>query len=151
MIGRDGCCAEKPSTVRIRSEAPVPQLAPKAMGGLGSASTMATMSEDVIPIIVRPAVSKLIVPHQGAPMLPKASAAALNSSGALIVSTQSTSAPPSISPRPVSSNIATALSWLSVPAGPMISPVGPTDPATITGRPAASAISRPISAASREK
>ena len=65
MIGRSVPVAAKPSTVRIRSDAPTPQFAPKAMGGLGSFSTMSTIAAEVTPIIVRPAVSKLIVPHQG--------------------------------------------------------------------------------------
>ena len=150
MIGRSVPVAAKPSTVRIRSEAPTPQLAPKASGGLGSASTCRTKSSEVTPIMVRPAVSKLMVPHHGMPTFAKASAAAANSSGAEMVSTQSTSAPPSLSPAAVSSNISTAVSWLSVPTVPMISPVGPTEPATTTLRPAASATSRPSAAARRD-
>ena len=99
--------------------------------------------------MVRPAVSKLMVPHQGAPARAMPSAAARNSSGAEMVSTQSTSAPPAISPRACSSNISAAASIVSVPSGAMISPVGPMEPATTTGRPAASAASRAISAAMR--
>ncbi len=92
--------------------------------------------------MVRPAVSKLIVPHQGMPVRAKASAAALNSSGALMVSTQSTSAPASFSASACSWKISTARSCVSAPIGAMISPVGPTEAATTTGRPAASATSR---------
>jgi hypothetical protein len=98
---------------------------------------------------VRPAVSKLIVPHQGMSARRAASAAARYSSGAEIVSTQSTSAPPAFSPSACSWNISTARSWVSGPIGAMISPVGPMEPATITLCPAASATSRPISAAIR--
>ena len=149
ITGSAGCAARKPSTVRSRSDAPTPQLAPKASGGCASSATSATMSAEVSPIIVRPAVSKLIVPHQGAPVRAIPSAAARNSSGAEIVSTQSTSAPPSSRPRACSSNISAASSIVSGPSGAMISPVGPIEPATTTGRPAASAASRAISAAIR--
>jgi len=128
------------------SEAPVPQLAPKANGGLGRVSTSCAISAEVTPIMVRPAVSKLMVPHQGMPASAKASAAARNSSGALIVSSHSTSTPPSFRPSACSWNISTAAAWLRLPTGSMISPVGPTDPATITLRPARSATSRPSSA-----
>ena len=117
--------------------------------GAASSPTSATMSAEVRPIIVRPAVSKLIVPHQGAPVRAMPSAAARNSSGAEIVSTQSTSAPPASRPRACSSNISAASSIVSGPSGAMISPVGPIEPATTTGRPAASAASRAISAAMR--
>ena len=76
-----------------------------------------------------------MVPHQGAPVRAMPSAAARNSSGAEIVSTQSTSAPPASSPRACSSNISAAASTVSGPSGAMISPVGPIEPATTTGRP----------------
>ena len=98
---------------------------------------------------MRPAVSKLIVQHQGAPARAMPRAAARNSSGAEMVSTQSTSAPPASRPRACSSNISAASSMVSGPSGAMISPVGPIEPATTTGRPAASAASRAISAAMR--
>ena len=67
MIGRPVPWATKPSTVRIRSDAPTPQFAPKASGGLGSFSTISAIAAEVMPIMVRPAVSKLIVPHHGMP------------------------------------------------------------------------------------
>ena len=141
--------AVKPSTVRSRSAAPTPQLAPKASGAWSSSSTSSTSCAEVMPIMVRPAVSKLMVPHQGISASLNASAAARNSSGAEMVSSHSTSAPPSFSPSACSWNISTASSWVSGPMGAKISPVGPTDPATTTGRPAASATSRPSSAPSR--
>jgi hypothetical protein len=76
MIGRSVPCAANPSTVRNRSDAPTPQFAPKASGGWRSFSTICTIAAEVTPIIVRPAVSKLIVPHQGMPASAAASAAA---------------------------------------------------------------------------
>jgi hypothetical protein len=79
----------------------------------------------------------------------QASAAARNSSGAEIVSTQSTSAPPAFSPSACSWKISTASAWVSAPIGSMISPVGPIEPATITARPARSTTSRPSAAATR--
>jgi hypothetical protein len=85
---------------------------------LGSGSTIPAIAAEVMPIIVRPAVSKLIVPHQGMPASRAASAAARYSSGAEIVSTQSTSAPPSFSPSACSWNISTASSWVSGPSAP---------------------------------
>ena len=146
MIGISGACAARPSTVRSRSGAPTPQFAPNAIGGLSSPAAADARSAAPTPIIVRPAVSKLMVPHQGAPARRNASAAAANSSSEEMVSTHSRSAPPSISPSACSWKISTASSRVSAPTGAMISPVGPTQPATATGRSAASATSRPISA-----
>ncbi|OIQ71695.1 hypothetical protein GALL_466870 [mine drainage metagenome] len=100
-----------------------------------------------MPIMVRPAVSKLMVPHHGIPASRAASAAARNSSAAEFVSTHSTSAPPAFSPSACSWNTSTAISCVMLPIGAKISPVGPIEPATTTGRPALSAISRPSSAA----
>ena len=94
------------------------------------------------PIIVRPAVSKLAVIVHGMPHLAAASAAARISSGADMVSIHATSAPPSCRPSICSTNTSTASSSLSGPSGARRSPVGPTDPATTTGRPAASATLR---------
>ena len=149
ITGRLGCAAWKPRTVRSRSEAPTPQLAPKASGGFGSSATSAARSAAVTPIIVRPAVSKLMVQHQGAPVRAMPRAAARSSSGAEMVSTQSTSAPPASRPLACSSNMSAAASTVSGPSGAMISPVGPIEPATTTGRPAASAACRAMAAARR--
>ncbi len=74
-------------------------------------------------------------------------AAACTSSGADMVSIHTTSAPPALRPRISSPNEATAASWVSAPSGSNSSPVGPTEPATTTGRGAASATERASSAA----
>ena len=89
---------EKPNTVRNKSEAPTPQFAPKASGLFGIFASNLTISGAVIPIIVRPAVSKLIVPTHGMLARAKASAAARYSSPKEMVSTQATSAPPAFRP-----------------------------------------------------
>ena len=149
MIGRLVLVISNPRTVRIRSAAPTPQLAPKASGGCAILSTSAAIPAEVRPIIVRPAVSKLIVPHHGKPAMVAASAAAAYSSKADMVSIHSTSAPPAFSASACSWKISTARAWVIVPMGSKISPVGPIDPATTTGRPATSAISRPRLAATR--
>ena len=146
MIGRVVPCAANPSTVRRISEAPVPQLAPYASGAGSKSSTSLAISAEVTPIMVRPAVSKLMVPHQGISASLNASAAARNSSGAEIVSSHSTSTPPSFRASACSWNISTARAWLSSPTGSMISPVGPTEPATAILRSARSATLRPSSA-----
>ena len=83
------------------------------------------------------------------PHLAAASAAARISSGADMVSIQATSAPPSRRPSICSMKISTASSSLNGPSGARRSPVGPTDPATTTGRPALSATLRAILAARR--
>ena len=90
-----------------------------------------------------------MVPHQSISALANPSAAALNSSWLEMVSSHSTSAPPAFSPSAVASNIAAASACDKGPTGCMMSPVGPTDPATMTWRPDASATSRPSSAAMR--
>ena len=126
----------KPRTVRNRSEEPVPQFAPKASGVFAISSTILTISALVMPIMVRPAVSKLMVPTKSIPAKAKPSAAARYSSGAEMVSTHATSAPPAFKPSAVSWNISTARACVSSPTGCMISPVGPTEPATMTLRPA---------------
>ena len=102
-----------------------------------------------MPIIVRPAVSKLAVSVNGMPTFAAARAAARISSSADMVSIQTTSAPPSFSPSICSTKTSTASSSVSGPSGARRSPVGPTEPATTTGRPAASATARAFSAASR--
>ena len=53
-----------------------------------------------------------------------------------MVSIQTTSAPPSRSPSICSAKMSTASSSVSGPRGAKRSPVGPTEPATTTGRPA---------------
>ena len=73
-------------------------------------------------------------------------AAARISSAADIVSIQQTSAPPAFSPRACSAKAATASSSVIAPSGTKSSPVGPIEPATTTGRPAASATARASSA-----
>ena len=75
------------------------------------------------------------------PHLAAARAAARISSGADMVSIQATSAPPSRRPSICSMKTSTASSSLNGPSGARRSPVGPTDPATTTGRPALSATS----------
>ena len=67
-------------------------------------------------------------------------AAARISSPADIVSIQQTSAPPAFKPFACSVKSATASSSVSAPSGTKSSPVGPIEPATTTGRAAASAI-----------
>ena len=84
--------------VLSKSEAPVPQLAPKPIGLLDMDEIKFTIDDGLVPIIVCPAVSKLIVPIQGRSTCENASAAATNSSGADIVSNHKTSAPPSLRP-----------------------------------------------------
>ena len=74
--------------VRSKSGAPVPQFAPKAIGLFGIEEINSTIAAGLVPIIVRPAVSTLKVPTQGISIYEKAAAAALNSSGADIVSNQ---------------------------------------------------------------
>ena len=101
------------------------------------------------PIIVLPAVSKLAVVVNGMPTLAAAFAAARISSSADMVSIQITSAPPSLRPSICSTKTSTASSSVSGPSGAKRSPVGPTEPATTTGRPAASATARAFSAARR--
>ena len=83
----------------------------------------------------------------GIPAAMAAVAAARTSSGADIVSIQMTSAPPAASPSICSRKTATASSWVSAPSGSNRSPVGPTEPATTTGRSAASATPRAMAAA----
>ena len=97
-IGRVVPVAAKPRTVRIRSDAPTPQLAPKAIGGFGSFSTISAIAAEVTPIMVRPAVSNLIEPHLGLPDSRGASLPARYSSAALLVSTQRTESPPAFRP-----------------------------------------------------
>ena len=96
---------------------------------------------------MRPAVSNDPVAVYGMPTAIAARAAARISSGADIVSIHATSAPPATRPRICSVNTSTASSSVSAPSGANSSPVGPTDPATTTGRGAASATSRASSAA----
>ena len=95
-------CAAKPRIVRNRSDDPVPQFAPNASGVLVISSTIFTMFALVIPIMVRPAVSKLMVPTQSIPANANPSAAARYSLGAEMVSTHAMSAPPALSPSAVS-------------------------------------------------
>ena len=61
-----------------------------------------------------------------------------------IVSIHNRSAPPSLRACACSENAVTASLWLKLPIGSGISPVGPIEPAIITGRPALSATLRPI-------
>ena len=83
----------------------------------------------------------------GMPISMAAVAAACTSSGDDMVSIHATSAPPSFRPRISSLNDATASVWLRAPIGSNSSPVGPTEPATTTGRSAPSATLRANSAA----
>ena len=95
------------------------------------------------PIIVRPAVSKLIVTTIGRWLTERApSTAAVTSSRWLIVSIHSTSTPPSARPAAWAANAFLHSSIVIVPSGSSRSPVGPIEPATSTGRPAPSAAVR---------
>ena len=98
---------------------------------------------EVRPIIVRPAVSKLIVPHQGAPVRRDAGGGGLGTLRArdrLDPEHVGAAARRARAPAPRRSR--RRPSTVSGPSGAMISPVGPIEPATTTGRPAASAASR---------
>jgi hypothetical protein len=66
-----------------------------------------------------------------------------------MVSIQITSAPPAFSPSICSANTSAAAASVIGPIGSNRSPVGPTEPATITRRPAASATARALRAARR--
>ena len=99
------------------SEAPAPQFAPTASGGGSNAATASAKACGVIPIIVRPAVSKLAVTVYGMPAFAAAMAAAFISSIADIVSIQITSAPPAFRPSICSTNTSIASSWSSGPSG----------------------------------
>ena len=129
------------------SDAPTPQLAPIASGCGLSPSKICSSALGIMPIIVRPAVSNDIVATYGMPTFIAAIAAARTSSGADIVSIQATSAPPSFRPWICSANVSIASASVSAPRGSNNSPVGPTEPATITGRPALSATFRASCAA----
>ncbi len=129
------------------SGAPTPQLAPNASGAAGRSAKTRARSPGSSPIIVRPAVSNEQVAVYGIPAAMDAVAAARTSSGADIVSIQMTSAPPAASPSICSRKTATASSRVSAPSGSNRSPVGPTEPATTTGRSAASATPRAMAAA----
>jgi hypothetical protein len=110
-------------------------IGPVGHGAGSSVSTSDGRSAEVKPIIVRPAVSKLIVPHQGM----SASARPRRRRG--IPRAPRSSRPrahrrrrPS-APRPVRGTSPPPLVG-QAPIGAMISPVGPMEPATITLRPA---------------
>src|SRR6476661_997588 len=128
------------------SDAPTPQFAPVATGGSARPSKTAVRSPGSSPIIVRPAVSNEHVATYGTPTAMAALAAARTSSGADIVSIHATSAPPATSASISSPNVSSASASVSSPSGSKSDPVGPTDPATTTGRSAASATSPASSA-----
>ena len=94
-----------------------------------------------MPIIERPAVSNVIVAITGRPVVLAAAVAASTSSRADMVSIHKTSAPPSARASACSVKAAIALSRSRAPRGTNNSPVGPIEPATITLRPALSAMS----------
>ena len=121
----------------INSAGPTPQLEPITLRSNSSAQR--TKSVGVIPIMERLAVSKVMVAQTGKPVFLPASAAAMTSSLADMVSIHRTSAPPSASASACSVKHATAASWVSVPMGSKSSPVGPMEPATSACRPVFSA------------
>ena len=131
--------------VANRSDAPIPQLAPKPKRP--SSFALIARFAGVMPIIVFPAVSKLIVAQTGSPNSFTASRAASSSSMAYMVSNHKTSTPPSTSPSACALKASVASLELITPCGSMISPVGPIDPATTTRRSALSATSLAIIAA----
>ena len=106
------------------------------------------MSEPVTPIMVRPAVSKLMVTATGrsqAALAPRTAASA--SLRSLMVSIHNRSAPPSASPRACSAK-ASSHAWAdTAPRGSSSSPVGPIDPATSMARPVPSAAALALAAA----
>ena len=137
----------RPSTVASSWPGPVPQLAPKAMGRRGRRSNRATAASGVMPIMVRPLVSKLIVTTTGRSVAMAPWTAASTSSAEDMVSIHSRSAPPAARARACSAKAAVASSMVRAPSGTISSPVGPIEPATTTGRPAWSATCRATEAA----
>ena len=99
--------------------------------------------------MVRPLVSKLSVTTTGRSVVIAPCTAASTSSAADMVSIQSTSAPPAANACACSAKAAAASSMVSGPRGTISSPVGPIEPATTTGRPAASATPRATRAAAQ--
>ena len=134
-------------TETTMSEAPTPQFAPMASGCGSMPEKISSSAFGIMPIIVRPAVSNDMVHTYGMPTRIAASAAARASSGADMVSIHATSAPPAFKPSICSANASTASASVSAPSGSNSSPVGPTEPATTTGREDASATFRAICAA----
>ena len=119
-----------PSTVATSSEAPTPQLAPMATGWVGNAAVRAPKALGVMPIMVRPLVSKLMVVTIGSPAFDAPSTAARSSSSDDMVSIHRTSTPPSLSAIACSAKLSMASWWVSDPTGSRISPVGPMEPPT---------------------
>ena len=105
------------------------------------------MSWGLIPIIVRPLVSNVIVARNGSPTSSTACIAASSSFSAYIVSIHATSAPPRRSPSACSAKASKASVRVRSPSGSSTSPVGPMEPATTTVRFASSATRRVIPAA----
>ena len=139
--------ADISETETTMSDAPTPQFAPIARGCGSIPANTSSSAPGMMPIIVRPAVSNDMVHTYGTPTRIAASAAALASSGADIVSIHATSAPPAFKPSICSANASIASSSVSAPSGSKSSPVGPTEPATTTGLGDASATLRAICAA----
>ena len=131
------------------SGAPTPQFAPVATGAVASPANTAVRSPGSRPIIVRPAVSNEHVATYGTPTAIAAPAAARTSSTADIVSIHATSAPPATSASICAPKVSSASASVRSPSGSKSDPVGPTEPATTTGRSADSATSHASSAARR--
>ena len=85
----------------------------------------------------------------GRPALTTPCIAASSSFSAYRVSIQAMSAPPLRRPSACSAKASNASAYVRSPSGSRTSPVGPIDPATTTGRPAAAAARRAISAPAR--
>ncbi len=97
--GRVRGALEMPSTVAMSSEAPTPQLAPMATGWVGMRRD-GTEGLGVMPIMVRPLVSKLMVVTMGRPACAAPSTAALSSSSDDMVSIQRRRRRPPSKPAP---------------------------------------------------
>ena len=128
------------------SSGPLPQFAPIA--ATPSVDRVVAAAAGVVPIIVRPWLSNVIVTTIGRPgaTCRTASTAAVASSSEAIVSIQMASTPPSARPFACTANAARASCDSIVPNGASSSPRGPMEPATIPCLPAAS---RAIPAAAR--
>ena len=150
MTGVPGATSAIASTAASVSGTLLPQLAPMAASSRGPSRSASSLP--LTPIIVQPAVSKLMVTATGRSHARRAArTAASTSSSALIVSIHSRSTPPASSAAACSANAASHASMLMSPSGASSSPVGPIEPATSTGRPdrcvSASASTWPICAA----
>lgn len=117
ISGRAGWAEAKPSIVRIRSEAPTPQLCQRPAADWQGPRPFLPFRPRSCPSWCDRRCQTHGAADDGIPARRAASAAALYSSGAEMVSTQSTSAPPSFRPSACSWNISTAAEWVRVPMG----------------------------------